>query len=92
LAALKFPKELMQYPKLWNKTMGPLVLASEYDRGDHFATWERPDAIVKDLREMFGKDGGLLGVSKAAVGMISRKKNDTKETITVANLMLLSPK
>lgn len=46
----------MQFPKLWNKTLGPLLLASEYDRGGHFAAWERPDAIVKDLREMFGKE------------------------------------
>lgn len=52
--------ELMQFPKLWNKGMGPLILASEYDHGGHFAAWERPDAIVKDLREMFGKLGGAF--------------------------------
>jgi hypothetical protein len=61
LGTAQFPKELVQFPKLWNKSMGPLVLASEYDYGGHFAAWERPDAIVKDLREMFGKGGGAFG-------------------------------
>jgi len=59
---------LMQFPKLWNKSMGPLVLASEYDSGGHFASWERPDAIVKDLREMFGKEGGAFGCVKNLTG------------------------
>ena len=68
LGTAKFPKELIQFPKLWNKTMGPLVLATEYDHGGHFAAWERPDAIVKDLREMFGKKGGAFACVKACVG------------------------
>jgi hypothetical protein len=68
LGTAKFPKELIQVPKLWNKTLGPLVLATEYDHGGHFAAWERPDAIVKDLREMFGKEGGAFACVKACVG------------------------
>jgi hypothetical protein len=58
----------MQFPKLWNQTLGPLVLASEYDRGGHFAAWERPDAIVKDLREMFGREGGAYAVVHGRTG------------------------
>lgn len=55
-------------PLLWNKTLGPLVLNSQYDRGGHFAAYERPDAIVRDLREMFGKSGGAYGVVKGQSG------------------------
>jgi hypothetical protein len=35
--------------------MGPLVFEKEHDSGGHFAAFERPDALVKDLRTMFGK-------------------------------------
>jgi hypothetical protein len=68
LGTAKFAKELLQFPKLWNKTLGPLVLASEYDRGGHFAAWERPDAIVKDLKEMFGRQGGAYAVVHGRIG------------------------
>jgi pimeloyl-ACP methyl ester carboxylesterase len=61
LGIARFPKDLVLLPKLWNHTMGPLVFESEYESGGHFAAWERPDAIVKDLRTMFGNDGGAYG-------------------------------
>jgi len=38
------------------------VFESEYESGGHFAAWERPEAVVKDLRKMFGKSGGAYGV------------------------------
>lgn len=57
----RFPKDLILMPKLWHHTMGPIVLESEYDEGGHFAAWECPDAIVKDLRSMFGEGGGAYG-------------------------------
>ena len=68
LGTATFPKELFRMPKLWNKTLGPLVLATEYDRGGHFAARERPDAIVGDLRTMFGKQGGAYAVVKGLTG------------------------
>jgi len=68
LGTANFPKELQPSPKLWNKTLGPLVLASEWDKGGHFAAFERPDAIVQDLREMFGKKGGAFAVVKGRTG------------------------
>ncbi|KAH3931615.1 hypothetical protein HBI56_140560 [Parastagonospora nodorum] len=34
----------------------------EHDKGGHFAAYERPDAIVQDLRSMFAKSGGAFGV------------------------------
>ena len=60
LGVARFPKELVLVPKIWYQTMGPVVYESEYESGGHFAAWERPDAIVKDLRTMFGRDGGAF--------------------------------
>ncbi|MCJ1477575.1 hypothetical protein MMC13_006248 [Lambiella insularis] len=64
----RFPKELSVTPRLWNKTMGPLVFESEYEHGGHFAAWENPKILVDDLRKMFGKDGGAYAVVKGHAG------------------------
>ena len=63
-----FPREISPVPKTWGRTLGPVVYESDYDRGGHFAAWERPDAIVEDLRKMFGKKGGAYGVIKGKEG------------------------
>ena len=68
LGIANFPKEISATPHLWHKTMGPVVHESTWDYGGHFASWERPDAIVKDLRDMFGKGGGAENVVKGASG------------------------
>lgn len=63
-----FPKELYVVPKIWGRTLGPVVYESDNDRGGHFAAWERPEIIVADLRKMFGKRGGAYGVVKERNG------------------------
>ena len=68
LGIANFPYELSIWPKLWHKTMGPVVHESTWDYGGHFSAWERPEAIVQDLREMFGKGGGAEGVVNNASG------------------------
>ena len=68
LGTVKFPRELFCFPKSWQPTMGPVVLQSQYDKGGHFAAWERPDAIVKDLREMMGQQGGAYAVVQGRTG------------------------
>lgn len=55
----RFSKDLILLPKLWNQTLGPIAFESEYEGGGHFAAWERPDAIVMDLRTMFGKGSSV---------------------------------
>ncbi|PVH99874.1 alpha/beta-hydrolase [Periconia macrospinosa] len=57
LGISRFQNDLIVLPKMWNKTLGPIVFEEEHARGGHFAAWERPDAIVKDLRAMFAKGG-----------------------------------
>lgn len=71
LGIARFPKDLVLLPKLWCHTMGPVVLESEYDKGGHFAAWERPDAVVGDLRKMFGKSGGAYGCVEGKSGYSS---------------------
>ena len=63
-----FPRELTVVPKLWGRTMGPVVYESDNDKGGHFAAWERPDVIASDLQKMFGKGGGAYGVIKGKEG------------------------
>ncbi|KAF2631939.1 alpha/beta-hydrolase [Macroventuria anomochaeta] len=40
LGLAHFPKELSVMPKIWRRTMGPVVLESTNDKGGHFAAWE----------------------------------------------------
>ncbi|TCD68987.1 hypothetical protein EIP91_009209 [Steccherinum ochraceum] len=50
-----FPKEILYTPRLWMRTVGNVVYESEHTVGGHFAAYEQPEALVGDLREMFGK-------------------------------------
>ncbi|KAI9727470.1 MAG: hypothetical protein M1828_006412 [Chrysothrix sp. TS-e1954] len=68
LGLAHFPKELGVVPKLWGRTLGPVVLESIHERGGHFAAWENPELIAKDLNEMFSKSGPCAGIVKGASG------------------------
>ena len=57
LGIAHFPKELIIMPREWCRTMGDLVRDSEFEEGGHFAAWERPEVLVKELQGMFGKGG-----------------------------------
>ena len=39
-----------------------IVFESEHTSGGHFAAYEKPEALVDDLRRMFGKGGPAAGV------------------------------
>ena len=75
LGLAHFPKEITVVPKSWGRTMGPVVFESEHESGGHFAAWERPDAIVGDLRKMFGRKGGAY---KAVDGRDGYEKSGSK--------------
>jgi hypothetical protein len=62
LGVSRFNQDILMMPKLWNHTLGPIVFEAEHHSGGHFAAYERPNAIVQDLRKMFGKGGGAYGV------------------------------
>jgi len=44
------------------------VFATEHDDGSHFAAIEQPDALVNDLRKMFGIGGPAFGVVSGRTG------------------------
>lgn len=55
-------------PKSWATKLGPIVFTSEHKSGGHFAAFENPQAIARDLGEMFGKGGGAYGVLRGNSG------------------------
>lgn len=61
LGVARFEKDLILLPRPWNQTLGPVVWESSSEKGGHFPTWECPEAIVADLRSMFGQTGKLFG-------------------------------
>ncbi|KAK4695688.1 hypothetical protein P7C71_g2113, partial [Lecanoromycetidae sp. Uapishka_2] len=65
-----FPKELTVVPKTWGRTLGPVVYESDNESGGHFAAWERPEIIARDLREMFGKGGRVYKCVEGKDGYI----------------------
>lgn len=66
----RFNKEILNLPKLWNLTLGPIVFENEHDRGGHFAAFEVPQLLVHDVRVMFGKNGGAYDMVNGANGYI----------------------
>lgn len=69
-----FPKELTVVPKTWARTLGPVAYESENDSGGHFAAYEKPENIVRDLRAMFGKRGPCYNVVKGRSGYATKAK------------------
>lgn len=68
LGIAHLPREIEIVPHSWAETLGPVVLQSEHSSGGHFAAWEVPEAIVRDMREMFGRDGPCFGVVPGCSG------------------------
>ena len=52
----------------WTHTIGKLVFESEHDAGGHFAAFEVPDKLARDLRKMYGKGGPAHGVVPGKAG------------------------
>ena len=52
----------------WRQTIGNVVFDHQYDMGGHFASFERPNELVDDLRKMYGRGGPAFGVVKSASG------------------------
>ncbi|ORY69756.1 microsomal epoxide hydrolase [Pseudomassariella vexata] len=63
-----FPMDLHVRPSTWVQTLGEVVFEKDHESGGHFAAFERPDDIVADVREMFGRGGGAYGVAKGVTG------------------------
>lgn len=57
LGLASFLKEVASYPESWWVGMGPVVCKRRFDKGGHFAAWERPEDLAGCLEEMFGRGG-----------------------------------
>jgi len=53
-------------PESWWDGMGPVVSKKRFEKGGHFAAWERPGDLVGCLEEMFGKGGPCENVVKGS--------------------------
>ena len=76
LGLARFPREIFVAPKTWGRTLGPVVHESFHDSGGHFAAWERPEDLARDLHKMFGRGGGAYGVVEGKDGY-ARSGSDT---------------
>ncbi|KAL6300106.1 alpha/beta-hydrolase [Sparassis latifolia] len=63
-----FPRELILAPRKWTRTIGRVVFEDEHDSGGHFASIEKPEELVGDVRRMFGKGGPAYGVVPGKTG------------------------
>ncbi|KAJ6028209.1 hypothetical protein N7540_003785 [Penicillium herquei] len=59
---MHLPREISVVPRTWAAAMGPVVQQTEHDHGGHFAAWEVPEVIARDLQMMFGKGGSCFGI------------------------------
>ena len=50
------------------RSKGRVVFESEHKVGGHFAAYEQPEALVDDLRNMFGRTGPAAGVIPGCTG------------------------
>lgn len=57
-----FPKDVLILPASWAHVIGNVVLNKYHEKGGHFAAWECPDLLVRDLRDLF--TGGAKGAVK----------------------------
>ncbi|KAJ5676100.1 hypothetical protein N7462_008997 [Penicillium macrosclerotiorum] len=62
LGLVHLPREISVVPGTWAATLGPLISESTNNSGGHFAAWEVPEVIIRDLQGIFGKGGPCFGV------------------------------
>ncbi len=68
LGVTQAPKENRVLPSSWMRTQGDVVFERRHEKGGHFFAWERPDDLVGDVREMFGKKGGAFNIVEGRSG------------------------
>lgn len=64
LGVSHYPKEMSPVPASWGRGLGPVVFQAVHEQGGHFAAYECPEAMVRDLKLMFGGKGGAAKVTR----------------------------
>lgn len=55
-----FPRDVVVLPSSWGRTLGPVVFERRHTEGGHFAAYEKPRALVSDLRDTVRNAGVAL--------------------------------
>ncbi|PLB34434.1 epoxide hydrolase [Aspergillus candidus] len=61
-AVAQFREELIKVPLFWAQMIGDVVRENEFDCGGHFAAWEVPELLARDLKGFLGKGGQAYAV------------------------------
>ena len=61
-AVAQFREELIKVPLFWARMIGDVVRENEFDCGGHFAAWEVPELLARDLQGFLGKGGPAYAV------------------------------
>ncbi|KAJ7617140.1 Alpha/Beta hydrolase protein [Roridomyces roridus] len=65
----RFPRDIVALPKSWSRSIANhLVFDREHESGGHFAAYEKPTELSRDLWDMFGRGGPAFGVVKGRDG------------------------
>ena len=59
------------------RSQARIVFESEHDVGGHFAAYEQPEALVDDIRNMFGKSGAMRVSCRCMLALKKCKKSKT---------------
>ncbi|KAI1068174.1 hypothetical protein LB507_004372, partial [Fusarium sp. FIESC RH6] len=56
-----FPKELCISPREWTEEACSVQYWKQHEKGGHFIAWDRPEVLVEDVGEFYGKPGPVFG-------------------------------
>jgi pimeloyl-ACP methyl ester carboxylesterase len=75
LGITQFPRDIVGMPSAALRLLGNVVFERWANKGGHFAAWEVPGELIKDLRAMFRKGGAAYGVVEGRDGYDEGKKD-----------------
>ncbi|KAF8512599.1 Alpha/Beta hydrolase protein [Hysterangium stoloniferum] len=73
-----FPRDICVFPPTWLRTLANVVFIKVHHSGGHFAAHETPEALVDDMRMMFGRGGAAFGVVKGRSGYLTSAGRSAK--------------
>jgi hypothetical protein len=71
MGLMHLPMNLKVLPSIWTRILGDVVFEKTYGSGGHFIAYKKPEHLIADLREMFGRGGGAEEVVEECSGYSS---------------------
>ncbi|KAH9259439.1 hypothetical protein BASA81_002482 [Batrachochytrium salamandrivorans] len=84
-----FSKEAIAFPQKWLRQTHNVVQATEFAEGGHFAAWEQPNALAKDIEKFAFVSAG--GFAKACQLGKKRKQQPSKGGLTWRDMLCSKP-